>query len=97
MTAHGVQHRSMQFLTSVTQDVPHKYGQVRRLRHNPSLIHHVADKAAVIGGVIDDMQQHLLATHDAWGSTDEIEMDNLFKIVLLQVFCKIPVPLIHLF
>ncbi|MNW12471.1 hypothetical protein D3C71_2101700 [compost metagenome] len=63
--------------------------------HKGHLVHHVADKAAVIGAVIDDMEHDLLTGHGTLPTANEFKMDDFRKVVIQPCVDQIDIPPIH--
>src|ERR1700722_3598527 len=58
-------------------DIPPVHRQIGGGRLHRYLIHHVADVTAVIGGVIDHVQDDIAAAHAAAAAADELEIHDL--------------------
>ena len=56
------------------------------------MVEHVSDVPAVIRGVVDHVQQYVLARHGAGPSTDVLELDHFFQLPAGQGIGIVDVP-----
>ena len=75
--------------------IPDEDGQIVGRWHKGHLVHHVADKAAVIRAVIDDMQHDLLTGHGALPTANKFKMHDFRQVVIRPCVDQIDIPAIH--
>ena len=84
-----------EFSVSAAVMIPDEDRQIVGRRHKGHLVHHVADKTAVIGTMIDDMQHDLLTGHGSLPTTDKFKMNDFRKVVIQPCVDQIDIPAIH--
>src|SRR5712692_805995 len=80
----------------IQRHVPEKHRQIRGRRTLGHLIEHVGDEAAVIRGVVDDVQQRLTARHGSLASAHEPEAYALVQRGIRDLVAPGNVPVVDL-
>src|SRR5262245_32101612 len=70
------------------------YGEIRRRRPRRHLVEKVGDEAAVVGRVVDDVQEYLAPRHDARITADQREAHAFVERGVRQLVAPGDVPLV---